>query len=308
MVKPLTFKGDKPKKRKHRELIASTDSKFGSSHHTSTPTSTSASTRTPAEETQHLEDTAEDQSWVSADTPSDIAGPVVLVLPSEPPTCIASDANGKVFAAELENLIEGDAATAEPHDVRQVWVATRVAGTESFSFKGHHGRYLSCDNYGILSASASAISHYESFLALPSDIPGTFALQTGGGDKEAFVCVREASSSTKASGRVIEVRGDAGSLGFETTLRIRMQARFKPRIKASKETKAREKISRKELEGIVGRRLEEDEVRRLKRARREGNFHEEVLDVRVKGKHDKFACSSAGEDSLGSFEIERDAP
>ncbi|GFF52285.1 hypothetical protein IFM58399_09285 [Aspergillus lentulus] len=287
MVKPLTFKGDKPKKRKHRE-IASTESKFGND------TTRSTSTRTPAEETQHLEDSAEDQSWVSADTPSDIAGPVVLVLPSDPPTCIASDANGKVFASELENLIEGDAATAEPHDVRQVWVATKVAGTESLSFKGHHGKYLSCDTYGILSASASAISHYESFLALPStDIPGTFALQTSGGDKEAFVCVREASSSSKASGRVIEVRGDASSLGFETTLRIRMQARFKPRIKASKETKAREKISRKELEGIVGRRLEEHEVKRLKRARKEGNFHEEVLDVRVKGKHDKFAWMPA---------------
>lgn len=141
MVKPLTFKGDKPKKRKHRD-IASTDSKFGTDTHTATSTGPSTNTRTPAEETQHLEDSAEDQSWVSADTPSDIAGPVVLVLPSDPPTCIASDANGKVFASELENLIEGDAATAEPHDVRQVWVATRVAGTESFSFKGHHGKYV----------------------------------------------------------------------------------------------------------------------------------------------------------------------
>lgn len=68
-----------------------------------------------------------------------------------------------------------------------------------------------------------------------------------------------------------------------------MQARFKPRIKANKESKAMEKISQKELEGIVGRRLEDSDVRRLRRARREGNFHEEVLDVRVKGKHDKFA-------------------
>ena len=33
----------------------------------------------------------------------------------------------------------------------------------------------------------------------------------------------------------------------------------------------------------------DDEVKRLKRARREGNFHEMVLDVKVKGKHDKFA-------------------
>jgi protein FRG1 len=150
-------------------------------------------------------------------------------------------------------------------------------------------RYLGCDSYGIPGANSSAISHQESFVVIPSEVPGTFSLQTAGGDKETFLTAKEAQSGKAASGSVVEVRGDASSLSFETTMRIRMQARFKPRIKASKETKAREKITRKELEEIVGRRLEEDEVRRLKRARREGNFHEEVLDVRVRGKHDKFA-------------------
>lgn len=94
--------------------------------------------------------------------------------------------------------------------------------------------------------------------------------------------------SAKATGGV-EIRGDASTVSFESTVRIRMQARFKPKLRASKESKAYEKISRKELEGIVGRSLDEDEVKRLRRARRQGNFHEEVLDVRVKGKHDKFA-------------------
>ena len=89
--------------------------------------------------------------------------------------------------------------------------------------------------------------------------------------------------------KVPEVRGDAESVSFNATFRIRMQARFKPRLKANKESKAREKISRKELEEVVGRRLDDDEVRRLKRARREGDYHETILDVRVKGKHDKFA-------------------
>ena len=145
---------------------------------------------------------------------------------------------------------------------------------------------MSCDNHGIFSATAAAVSHFESFVAIPSpEVQGTFSLQTHGGDSETFLCARE---SARASGGV-EIRGDANAISFETTLRIRMQAKFKPRIRATKETKAYEKISRKELEGIVGRKLEEDEVRRLRRARREGNFHEEVLDVRVKGKHDKFA-------------------
>lgn len=68
-----------------------------------------------------------------------------------------------------------------------------------------------------------------------------------------------------------------------------MQARFKPKLKASKESKAREKISRKELEDAVGRKLKDDEVRRLKKARVEGDYHEAILDVRVKGKHDKYS-------------------
>ncbi|KAF7597039.1 hypothetical protein BBP40_010513 [Aspergillus hancockii] len=242
MVKPLSFKGDKPKKPKMRTAPYPS---------TKPPKPTSTDLTTTAEE--ETENTAEDQSWVSADAPSDLAGPVIIVLPSDPPTCVACDANGKVFASEIENLIEGDPGTAEPHDVRQVWVTTRVAGTEGISFKGHCGRYLGCDSYGIPSASSSAISHQESFVVIPSEVPGTFSLQTGGGDKETFLTIKETQSSKAASGSVVEVRGDATSLSFETTMRIRMQARFKPRIKASKETKAKEKISRKELEEIVGR-------------------------------------------------------
>lgn len=133
MVKPLTFKGDKPKKRKHRATHADDDPS------SSAPSKAPRPSTTPKDAAGAEED-EDDQTWVSADTPSDIAGPVVLVLPSETPTCLASDANGKVFASEVENLVEGDPGTAEPHDVRQVWVATRVAGSEGFSFKGHHGK------------------------------------------------------------------------------------------------------------------------------------------------------------------------
>jgi protein FRG1 len=83
----------------------------------------------------------DDDSWVTAEATGDVVGPIIFVLPSEPPTCIACDTNGKVFASALENIINDDPATAEPHDVRQVWVANRVVGTETFSFKGHHGKY-----------------------------------------------------------------------------------------------------------------------------------------------------------------------
>jgi protein FRG1 len=140
MVKPLTFKGDKPKKRKHRDLPDPDKSSSKTLKTDDSPPSSAALAKTT---TENDDNPPEDQSWVSADTPSDIAGPIVLVLASDKPTCIASDANGTVFASALENLIADDPGTAEPHDVRQVWVATRVAGTESFSFKGHHGKFVS---------------------------------------------------------------------------------------------------------------------------------------------------------------------
>ena len=125
-----------------------------------------------------------------------------------------------------------------------------------------------------------AISPEESFLCIPSpETLGTFSVQTV---REKFLTVVDES-------KVLEIRGDAESISFNTTLRIRMQARFKPRLKAHKESKTREKVSRKELEEVVGRRLEEDEVRRLKKARHEGDYHEAILDVRVQGKHDKYS-------------------
>ncbi len=128
MVKALTFKGDKkPKKRKRTDAD---------------PDSIAASSTAPQPPPDADADAGEDDSWVSADAPSDITGPVILVLPTTPLTCLACDANGSVFASAVENAVEGDPASAEPHDVRQVWVATRVAGTEGVSLRGHHGKYV----------------------------------------------------------------------------------------------------------------------------------------------------------------------
>lgn len=265
MVKPLSFKGDKkPKKRKRVEPdkdAADPDSQT-------------------VEKTSTSDAPVDDDSWVSADVATDVTGPIVLVLPTSPPSCIACDINGKVFPLELENMVEGDPSTAEPHDVRQVWVATRIAGSQHTNLKGHHGKYLSCDKYGILSATREAAGNEENFLCIPDeDSTGMFNVQT---ERDTFLTVTEDKKGN-------DVRGDAEAISFNTTFRIRMQARFKPKLQANKEERAREKVSRKELEEAVGRRLEDDEVRRLKRARRDGNYHEAILDARVKNKHDKYS-------------------
>lgn len=127
MVKPLAFKGDKKVKKRKRAADADPDDDNAA------PSSKALSTAAPAEPES-------DDSWVSADASSDITGPIVIVLPTDKATSLACDAVGTVFASELDNIVDGDATTAEPHDVRQVFVANRVAGTEDFNLKGHHGR------------------------------------------------------------------------------------------------------------------------------------------------------------------------
>ncbi|KAK4151084.1 FRG1-like family-domain-containing protein [Chaetomidium leptoderma] len=275
MVKPLTFKGDKkPKKRKR------TDATEGAGQ----DDNPERQLKTTKPDKADADDDEADDSWVSADVVSDISGPIMFVLPSETPTALACDATGKVFALPIENIIDANPSTAEPHDVRQVWVANRIVGTEHYRFKGHHGKYLSCDKIGVITAASDAISPLETFALLPTaDTPGTFQIQTL---RDTFLTIRAPRSAK--SNAPPEVRGDEAEITFNTTLRVRMQARFKPRLKASREERAREKISRRELEEAAGRRLEEDEVKTLKRARREGNYHEALLDIKVKSKHDKF--------------------
>lgn len=132
MVKPLSFKGDKrPKKRKRAADADRDDGEAGPSR---------------VQKLNNDDDAAaDDDSWVSADVATDVVGPVMIVLPTEKPSALACDPNGKVFAMPIENIVDGNPTSAEPHDVRMVWVANKVSGTDNFRFKGHHGRYATCN-------------------------------------------------------------------------------------------------------------------------------------------------------------------
>lgn len=129
MVKPLSFKGDKKIKKRKRTRDEDVD---GEGDGPATKDMKVGASQQPTDE--------DDESWVSADSVSDISGPVIFVLPTTPPTCLACDANGKVFASPLENIVDELPSTAEPDDVRQVFVANKIAGTDTFSFKGHHAK------------------------------------------------------------------------------------------------------------------------------------------------------------------------
>jgi protein FRG1 len=130
MPKALTFKGDKPKPKKRKRTQEEKDARDDGPSAKQLVSSGDA----PAE-------AEEDENWVSVDNVSDLAGPVMLVFPSEPVMSLACDQLGTVFASKVENMVEGVASSAEPHDVRQVFVATRVVGSESdVVLKGCNGR------------------------------------------------------------------------------------------------------------------------------------------------------------------------
>lgn len=127
MVKALSFKGDKKshKKRKRTDGDANDDG----------PQSKQLVAANGAD------DQAEEDSWVTAEEVTDISGPIMLVFNSEPVTALACDQMGKVFALKVENIVEDLPDSAEPHDVRQVFVATKVLGTENeYSLKGSQGK------------------------------------------------------------------------------------------------------------------------------------------------------------------------
>lgn len=286
MPTPLHFKGDK--KPPH-----STSKKRKRPHPPST-TDTTTNPNPPIDAAAADED-AEDETWLNPDTPTDLTGPSILVLPTHPPTTLATSPNGTVHPSLLHNLIDDNPASAEPHAIPQVWVANQIAGTHSLSFKASSGTYLSCDAHGTLSATKEAVGPEEQWDVEPvaGQPAGVFGLKNTRGLYLAVEMPEDGDndSNNKRTQSVekLKVRGDGEAAHAGTKLRIRMQARFKPRVKVQREERAREKISRKQLEEAAGRKLENDQVKMLKRARRQGTYHEALLDVKVKGKSDKFA-------------------
>ncbi|KAI5302896.1 hypothetical protein KEM55_000828, partial [Ascosphaera atra] len=83
MVKPLTFKGDKPKKRKrHHDPDRGPRDVDNDVSTQSSTSATKSAKRAEKDEAAAAETHDEDTSWVSADAAGDINGPVMIVLPS----------------------------------------------------------------------------------------------------------------------------------------------------------------------------------------------------------------------------------
>lgn len=275
MVKALRFKGDKKvKKRKRPTTDAAPDSADSAGPSTKKPAPDARETGANADAD------ADDEGWVNADCLEDITGPILFSISAPTPICLSSDpTTGQVFTTAL-SAPDNNLSLTEPTAVHQVWVATKIYGTEKYSFKSAHGKYLSCDKVGVLSSTREAISAEEEFDVALLD-GGRWALMTVRG---GYVGVQETGGSAAV------VRGDGEKVGFGEEWVVRVQRRNKKKKKGGSEGRAKDRVSRKELEELAGVKLDDDQVKALRKARKEGGFHEALLDIRVKhGKHDKFA-------------------
>lgn len=268
MVKPLSFKGDpKSKKRKHRPASPP-------------PSALSKTTPTDSNNNEGDVDLEGDQTWAPPSTASELTGPTTLILSK---SFLSADPSGKIFLTPLDPADEDDPSIQldeSPFDVRQVWIATRPKDSDLFALKSSSGGYLSCSSDGQLNATATARGEREGWQILPHPIsPSAFILKSG----TAGAYISLLSHNAKPTLRVVDDEKEA------VKVKIQMQSRFKPTIQAAKRERAYEKISRSQMEKDAGRRLDDDEARKLKRARKEGDYHEAILDVRAKGRSDKFA-------------------
>lgn len=232
MPTKLKFKGDKGKKKRRHE----------------------DDDGTAVKRKRHDAEDEDDSAWVRPEKVEEIRGPVFILHPSDPtPLCVAFDATrGKVTLSSLDKTSKPEPEAGEedggedeprdqtqtqtapvsvsvmdrtPTDVSQVWVSTRVAGSDTLSLRSGvasstgsgETKFLSCDRHGLVSADREARGPEESWT--PTFLPdGMVAFQSV---YENYLGLDEVAGGAKA------LRGDAGEVGFHERFWVKVQARYK---------------------------------------------------------------------------------
>ncbi|GAA6054557.1 hypothetical protein JCM3770_006030 [Rhodotorula araucariae] len=211
-------------------------------------------------------------------------------------------------ADELEALVDPSEALSasaehpEPSDVHHVWVCSRVLDSnDKVTFRSGAGKFLACDELGRVSAEREARGMQEEWtLEAAQGGDGRMAVKTAYG--------KYLSVDVVAGGKV-ELRGDEDKEGATERWRIMMQGEFV--VKAKQQFNERNGIKTKPDAGytvvtdLAGAEVDAikrfhhhgrgsasvgtvEDVRDLKKARKEGRLAEAMLDRRAKLKSDRY--------------------
>lgn len=282
-VKKLSFKGDTGKRKR-----------------TTADPSTSSPYDPPLNPpTQHLEDVQDnEETWTTAAQAADLNGPLVVSLTydTDLPVALSADARGSIFTSPLPS-------TLEPSEVRQVFVLAQIpTGTSNTSEKqyslksGGCAKYLGADRFGSMTCDSDAIAEAHRWRLVQR--PDGWALQSS---YDRYLSIQPRKSKKQKSEHVLgrdeledvqggfEIRCDAEDIGFCETLTLRTQPQHRLIQSAATSKNSVTKYTTKiELEKKVGRKLQVDELQTLKQAEKIGELGEAILDMRVKGRSDKF--------------------
>ncbi|KAI0064479.1 hypothetical protein BV25DRAFT_1881704 [Artomyces pyxidatus] len=270
----LKFKGDKVKKKRKRE-----DGEGSSKR------------RRGDEEDQDPE------TWVQPDQASEIRGPTFIFHPSDPsPICVNFDSTrNRIMLHPLdkdqtEETKDRPLVERIPTEVSQVWVTTRVAGSPTINLRTGvgEGKFLSCDQHGLVSADREARGPQEEWTPVVLE-DGMVAFMN---NYEKYLGVDE------VAGGQLQLRGDSENVGFAERFFVKVQSQYK-REAHEEEKKKEGKLTNPSMDeastnktfqawGAGKSVVSGVDKKELKRARKEGRLAETLLDKRAKLKSDRF--------------------
>ena len=201
----LKFKGDKRKKKRKRD---DGDEGTGSS-------------------SKRKIDDKDPETWVLPENVNEIRGPTFILHPSDPSPISVNfnSTTNRIYLYTIDKDKSEDGAEPLelldriPTDVSQVWVTTRIAGSETINLRTGtgEGKFLSCDAHGLVSSDRDARGPQEEWtpIVLPDGMVAFMNIY------EKYLGVDEAAGGT------LQLRGDSEEVGFAERFWVKIQHKYK---------------------------------------------------------------------------------
>ena len=201
----LRFKGDKTKKKRKRD---DDDERTGSS-------------------SKRKVDDKDPETWVLPENVNEIRGPTFIFHPSDPSPMSVNfnSTTNRIYLHTLDKEKSEEGAEPmelldrTPTDVSQVWVTTRLAGSETINLRTGtgEGKFLSCDAHGLVSSDRDARGPQEEWtpVVLPDGMVAFMNIY------EKYLGVDEAAGGT------LQLRGDSEEVGFAERFWVKIQHKYK---------------------------------------------------------------------------------
>ncbi|RKP11123.1 FRG1-like family-domain-containing protein, partial [Thamnocephalis sphaerospora] len=239
--------------------------------------------------------------WVYATTLEDLTGPLYFAFNATPPRCLAVvEESHQLYLAPAagDRTVHHDdddgaqivaIRDAEPSEVTQVFVGQRLATGGGYTLRSVEGRYLSADKFGVVSCDKEAIGPTEEWQPVLRE--DGIAWQSVYGKFLAEAAMSGRGRVRKMSGP--RLRADAEAISFSEVFRVKCQAGQNKRKRTASSahgvSEADVDVEAKRYQSGGSRlRPDEDGERLLKRAKREGQLAQALLDRREKTKADRY--------------------